>query len=198
MYTIKNNTHNEIIIKNSRFICYLYKIKDINDINNLLKKLKEEHKEANHHCYGYILDNMKKSSDDGEPGGTAGIPILQVLEKNNLNNILAIVIRYFGGIKLGAGGLVRAYTKSITNTLSNDNIVELLKGYNIDIEFNYNQIKEIDYLLKDIHINNKTFDNTIKYNIDIPISFLETIELNKINYQILKEINIETNYLSNK
>ena len=198
MYTIKNNTHNEIIIKNSRFICYLYKIKDINDINNLFKKLKEEHKEANHHCYGYILDNMKKSSDDGEPGGTAGIPILQVLEKNNLNNILAVVIRYFGGIKLGAGGLVRAYTKSITSTLSNDNITELLKGYNLDIEFNYNQIKEIDYLLKDIHINNKTFDNIIKYNIDIPISFLETIKLNKINYQILKEINIETNYLSNK
>ena len=153
MHTIKNNTHNEIIIKNSRFICYLYKIKNINDINTILNELKD----ATHHCYAYIIDNIKKSSDDGEPGGTAGIPILKVLENNNLNNILAVVIRYFGGIKLGAGGLVRAYTKSVTNTLEQDNIVSLEEGYNIDIEFNYNQIKEIDYLLKDITINNKIF-----------------------------------------
>ena len=198
MYTIKNNIHNEIIIKNSRFICYLYKTKNINDINNLLNNIKEIEKDATHYCYAYILDNIKKSSDDGEPSGTAGIPILKVLENNNLNNILAIVVRYFGGIKLGANGLIRAYTKSITNTLSNDNIVELTPGYNLDIEFNYNQVKEIDYLLKEIHINNKKFDNTIQYNIDIPISFLETIKASKINYQILKDINIESNYTSNK
>ena len=191
MQTIKNNTHNEIIIKNTRFICYLYKIKDINDINNYLNNIKLIEKDATHYCYAYILNDIKKSSDDGEPSGTAGFPILKVLENNNLNNILAIVIRYFGGIKLGAGGLVRAYTKSVTNTLSKDNIINLTKGYNIDIEFNYNQIKEIDYLLKDININNKIFDNTIKYNIDIPTNFIDTIKLNNINYQINKEILIE-------
>ena len=191
MHTIKNNTHNEIIIKNSRFICYLYKIKNINDINTILNELKNEHKDATHHCYAYIIDNIKKSSDDGEPGGTAGIPILKVLENNNLNNILAVVIRYFGGIKLGAGGLVRAYTKSVTNTISNDNIVNLIKGYNIEIEFNYNQVKEIDYLLKDININNKIFDTNIKYNIDIPNNFLEIIKSNNIKYTIIKEIYLE-------
>jgi len=197
MYTIKNNTNNEIIIKNSKFICFLYKIKDISDINQILNKLKEEHKDATHHCYAYILDNIKKSSDDGEPGGTAGIPILKVLETNNLTNILTVVIRYFGGIKLGAGGLVRAYTKSVTNTLSKDNIVSLIKGYNLDIEFNYNQIKEIDYLLKDITINNKEFNNTIKYNIDIEESFLKKIKSNNINYSNIKDIYLES-YLSNK
>ena len=191
MQTIKNNTKNEIIIKNSRFICYLYKIKDINEIHNILDNIKLENKDATHYCYAYILDNIKKSSDDGEPSGTAGIPILKVLENNNLNNILAIVIRYFGGIKLGAGGLVRAYTKSVTNTLSKDNIIKLIEGYNINIEFNYNQIKEIDYLLKDITINSKEFNDTIKYNIDIPISFLETLKINNINYQIIKKIYIE-------
>lgn len=191
MKTIKNNTNSEIIIKNSRFICCLYKIKDINEINIILNRLKNEHKDATHHCYAYILDNIKKSSDDGEPGGTAGIPILKVLENNDLSNILAVIIRYFGGIKLGAGGLVRAYTKSVTNTLSNDNIVSLIPGYNIDIEFNYNQAKAIDYLLKDITINHKIFDTNIKYNIDIPSTFLETIKSNNINYQIIKEINIE-------
>ena len=193
MQTIKNNIHNEIIIKNSRFICYLYKINDLTEINPIINKLKETEKDANHYCYAYILNNYKKSSDDGEPGGTAGIPILKVLENNNLTNILAVVIRYFGGIKLGAGGLVRAYTKSITNTLSQDNIINLIEGYNINITFNYNQIKEIDYLLKDITINNKIFDNTIKYKINIPKEFLETIKLNNLNYEIIKDIYIEKN-----
>lgn len=191
MQTIKNNTQNETIIKNSKFICYLYKIKDINDINNILNNIKEEHIDATHHCYAYILDNIKKSSDDGEPSGTAGTPILKVLENNNLNNILAIVVRYFGGIKLGAGGLVRAYTKSVTNTLSKENITELIKGYNLNIEFNYNQVKDLDYLLKDININKKEFNTTIKYNIDIPTNFLEIIKINNINYEIIKEIYIE-------
>ena len=191
MYTIKNNTHNEIIIKNSKFITYLYKINNIDDITTYLNQIKEINKDATHYCYAFILDNIKKADDNGEPSGTAGIPILKVLENNNLNNILAIVVRYFGGIKLGANGLIRAYTKSTTNVLSKDNIIELTKGYNINIEFNYNQIKEIDYLLKDININNKEFNTTIKYNIDIPTPFLETIKINNITYQILKEINIE-------
>ena len=191
MQTIKNNTQNEIIIKNSKFICYQYKVKDLDEIYNILINIKEEHKDATHHCYAYILDNIKKSSDDGEPGGTAGITILKVLENNNLNYILTIVVRYFGGIKLGAGGLVRAYTKSVTSTLTEDNIVELLQGYNINIEFNYNQVKEIDYLLKNITINKKEFNTNIKYNINIPIDFLEIIKNNHINYKIIKEIYIE-------
>ena len=198
MKNIKQNTHNEIIIKNSKFICYLYKIKDITEIENYLTNIKNIEKDATHYCYAYILNDLKKSSDDGEPSGTAGFPILKVLENNNLNNILAIVVRYFGGIKLGAGGLVRAYTKSTTNTISKNNIVNLIPGYNITIEFNYNQIKEIDYLLKDITINKKEFNNTIIYNIDIPTTFLETIKLNKITYNINKEILNENNYLSNK
>ena len=197
MKTIKNNIQNEIIIKNSKFICYLYKIKDINEINSILNNIKKEHINATHHCYAYIINNTQKSSDDGEPTGTAGIPILKVLEKNNLSNILVIVVRYFGGIKLGAGGLVRAYTKSVTNTLSEDNIISLTKGYNLDIEFNYDQVKEIDYLLKNITINNKEYNTTIKYNIDIPIEFLEIIKLNNINYTIIKDIYIES-YLENK
>ena len=191
MQTIKENTNSELIIKNSRFLCYLYKIKNINEINTFLNNIKKENKDATHYCYAYIINDIKKSSDDGEPGGTAGIPILKVLENNNLNYILAIVVRYFGGIKLGAGGLVRAYTKSVTNTISNDNLVNLVKGYNIDIEFNYNQTKEIDYLLKDTKINNKTFDNTIKYNVNIPSNFLEIIKLNNIKYTIQKEIDLE-------
>jgi uncharacterized YigZ family protein len=198
MQTIKNNTNNEIIIKNSKFICYLYKINDTNDVKQYLNNLKQEHKDATHQCYAYILDKQKKSDDDGEPGGTAGIPILKVLENNNLNNILAVVIRYFGGIKLGAGGLVRAYTKSVTNTLTKENIISLQPGYNLDIEFNYDQTKEIDYLLKNINIQKKEFNNSIKYNIDIPTEFLETIKIHNIKYAIIKNIYIEKTHLSSK
>lgn len=191
MYTIKYNTNSEIIIKNSKFICYLYKIKNINEITLILNNIKQEYKDATHYCYAYILNDIKKVDDDKEPSGTAGIPILKVLENNNLNNILAIVVRYFGGIKLGAGGLVRAYTKSVTNTLSITPIITLVKGYNIDITFNYNQTKEIDYLLKNYSIKNKEYNTSIKYNLDIPKDFLEIIKLNNIEYKIISEYYIE-------
>ena len=140
MQTIKNNVNNEIIIKNSKFICYLYKIKSIEDINKILSNLKEEYKDATHHCYAYILDNLKKSSDDGEPGGTAGIPILKVLENNNLTNILAVVIRYFGGIKLGAGGLVRAYSNTVSETIRGLEIIENIEYKTLNIEFSYKKV----------------------------------------------------------
>ena len=116
---------------------------------------------------------------------------MKVLEQNDLTNILVIVIRYFGGIKLGANGLVRAYTKSLTTALDQNTIVTLLQGFNIDITFNYNRIKEIDYLLKDIKINTKDFDLQIKYNLDIKESFLETIKNNNITYHINNHILIE-------
>ena len=110
MYTIKKDINHELIIKKSRFICYLYKVNNLDDINNYLKDIKEEHKTAKHHCYAYILDNNKKATDDKEPSGTAGIPMLNLLEQKELNHVLAIVVRYFGGIKLGTGGLFRAYS----------------------------------------------------------------------------------------
>lgn len=191
MYTINNNSKYELIIKNSKFITLLYKINDISLIDNLLHNIKSEYPDATHYCYAYIIDNYKKSSDDGEPSGTAGIPILKVLENNDLTNTLAIVIRYFGGIKLGANGLIRAYTKSIANALKENTLKELTKGININITFPYNQIKEIDYLLKDIQINNKNFDNLITYNLDIEESFLNTIINNHIEYKIIKYIQIE-------
>ena len=139
MYTIKDNSKYELIIKNSKFITLIYKINDQKDISIYLNKVKEEYKDATHYCYAYILNNIKKSSDDGEPSGTAGIPILKVLEMSNLTNILVIVVRYFGGIKLGANGLIRAYTKSAANAIKENNIIELTEGINLDITFPYNK-----------------------------------------------------------
>lgn len=191
MYTISNNSKYELIIKNSKFITLLYKINNEDIVKKILNNVKEIYPDATHYCYAYIIDNQKKSSDDGEPSKTAGLPILKVLENNQLNHILAIVVRYFGGIKLGANGLIRAYSKCTSNALKENAIKELIQGYNINITFHYQDIKKVDYLLKDIKINSKTFDNSIIYNLDIPITFLNTIINNNIPYQIIKDIYIE-------
>lgn len=108
---------NEIIIKKSKFITKLYNIEDVNEISPIIEELKKEYKKATHICFAYIVNGQEKAVDDGEPSGTAGRPILNVLQKRKENNKLIVVIRYFGGVKLGAGGLVRAYTKSASEIL---------------------------------------------------------------------------------
>ena len=191
MYTINKDTINEIIIKNSRFICVLYKVNSIEEINNYLDNIRNIYKDATHYCSAYICDNYKKSSDDGEPGGTAGIPMLQVLEKNNLNYILCIVIRYFGGIKLGASGLVRAYTKSVTEALKVSELVQLISGYDINIEFSYDKLKQIDYLLKEEKIISKSFEDLVVYNVHIHKDILNVLnQINGINIKVNAEIYI--------
>lgn len=191
MYTIEKKYTYELIIKNSKFITLLYKINDIKDVEKYINETKNNYPDATHYCYAYIIDNLKKSSDDGEPSGTAGIPILKVLESNNMSNILVIIVRYFGGIKLGANGLIRAYTKCTANAIKEVNLLTLIDGINIDITFDYSRVKEIDYLLKDITINNKIFDKEITYNVNIEKSFLEKIKNNNIEFNIIKSIKIE-------
>lgn len=183
-----------IIINKSKFICELIYINNENEIIKRLNTIKNKYKDATHYCYAYICDNVKRFNDDGEPGGTAGMPILNVLENNNLNHVLCVVIRYFGGIKLGAGGLVRAYTKAVTTCLENTTILELKKGKIIKIEFLYDKIKNIDSIIKE-NILSKSFDNNIIYEFAIANENLKTtLEiLNKlvINIEILNDIYIK-------
>ena len=188
MKTIKENIENQIEIKNSKFITILIKISN-NNISSYLEQAKEKYPKATHYCYAYIYNDDKKSSDDGEPGGTAGMPMLNVLEKEELNNILAITIRYFGGIKLGAGGLVRAYTKSITETLKQTEYIELIEGYKIEIKFPYTEEKQINYILKNQEILTQTYQEQIIYQALIP----KELEKKLINYQyqISEKIYIE-------
>lgn len=176
MRTIKNHISNTLVIKNSKFICCLYKVYKLDDVNKYLFDIRNKYKDASHYCYAYIINNYKKFSDDNEPGGTAGNPILQVLEKNNLNYILCIVVRYFGGIKLGAGGLVRAYSKSVSNCIDKSIVISLVKGKNIDIIFDYDKIKAVDYILKDSFIINKEFSDDITYNVNIEDNLLSKLD----------------------
>ena len=131
MLSIKNNNKYEYIIKNSKFISLLFKVTIKEEVKDYLNKVKEEYPNATHYCYAYIIDNDTKFSDDGEPSKTAGLPIFTQLEGNNLNYALIIVVRYFGGIKLGTGLLTRTYSKVAKEVITKDNILEnhiIVKG----------------------------------------------------------------------
>ena len=187
MRTIKYDLENTIIIKNSKFITYIYKINSDN-INNYLEEIKKMHPKATHYTYAYIYNDIKRCSDDNEPSNTAGSPMLNVLEKENLFNILVITVRYFGGIKLGAGGLIRAYTKSVTETLKQAEFTNLIEGYRIRLEFDYSLEKQINYIVGENNIIEKSYDDKITYIVNISKD-----NINKLNieYEILDKILIE-------
>ena len=187
MYSIGKNKEFITEIQKSKFICRLVKLISFEQIEEELKKMKNDWSGATHYCYAYLFENKKKCSDDGEPGGTAGMPILNVLENNNLNNILCIVVRYFGGIKLGAGGLVRAYTQSVTNVLEITDLIEIKKGKKVEIIFPYNQDKRINYILNSFNILEKYFDENIKYVFYISNDELNILTDNNISYNILED-----------
>lgn len=191
MLSIKNNVKNEINIKRSKFICHLYKINSTEEAKEIIDNINLEYKDATHNCYAYICGVNKKYSDDGEPSGTAGAPMLNILEVQELDNILAIVTRYFGGIKLGANGLVHAYLDSVKLALEQSEIISLINGIEIEITFNYDNTKQIDYLLKDEIIISKEYNNEIKYIIhskdDIKDKLGNLITSYKFNKNVLIE-----------
>lgn len=186
--SIITNNEKEYIINKSKFITKLYKVTTEKQIVDILDNIKKEYKDSTHICYAYIIDNIKRFNDDGEPGGTAGMPILNVLENNELNYVFAVVIRYFGGIKLGAGGLVRAYSNSVSETLKN-NIKDLEQNIRIEILFDYSNSKKIDFLLKDIS-KDKYFGNNVRYEFYIPFQTYNTMK-NELNNLCIKVIEKE-------
>ena len=191
MKTIKYNITHEYIIQKSKFISMLYQVNNEEEVINILNRLKLEYKDATHICYAYIINNIKRFQDDGEPSGTAGMPILNVLENQKLNLILAVVIRYFGGIKLGAGGLVRAYTTSVVEALENQDLGEIVSGYKVTITFQYNNSKLIDNTLKNYAIINKEFDSEITYIVNIPkTEYIKIENIIKNNVHSIKKEDI--------
>lgn len=182
MLSISDNVVNEISIKKSRFITFLYRVDSITEINDYLSFLNQKYSDATHVCYAYILDNVKRFSDNGEPGGTAGMPILGVLENKNLNHVLCVVVRYFGGIKLGANGLVRAYSSSCSEAIMCSNIVNLSLGKLCIISFCYDNTKVIDNLLKNCFIIDKSYDSLVSYTFKISLDDLDYISDELLKY----------------
>lgn len=163
MFGITEKVTCEIEIKKSRFITCLIPVTDSSDVKKKIEQIKKEYPGATHYCYAYILLHDKRCSDDGEPSKTAGQPILNVLEKHHLYYILAIVIRYFGGIKLGAGGLVRAYSNATIHGVNQANIVPLILKQHIQITFPYDLEQTILKQYPNFEITNKTYLEQITY-----------------------------------
>lgn len=189
VYSIKDNFVNKIEVKKSIFITYLYKVYNVEDCNKIIKSIKEKHYDATHCCYGYMINNEQKASDDGEPSKTAGTPIIEILKKNSFNYILCIVVRYFGGIKLGAGGLIRTYSLAAKEAINLCQKIYIIEGYRVSIKIDYSQIEKLEYLIKDYKIINKTFDINPNYIVDIDKEFID--RLNNYNYEIISNIEIE-------
>ena len=168
--TILANSSSELDVKKSKFIANVIKITDEQDAKEKLNQIRKEYSDARHNCYAYIVyDNetktkIEKSSDDREPSGTAGIPMLTLLQKNNLVNVLIVVTRYFGGILLGTGGLVRAYTDSSKQALEVAKIIELQYGEIIEYCIEYDEFEYFKYICEknNIEIINTEYSNNIK------------------------------------
>ena len=194
MKTIDKFYQNQIDIKKSQFICRLYPVQTEKEAKEIIAKISEEFKDATHNCSAYYVSDGEGYDDDGEPGGTAGRPMLNVLKKNELQNSVAIVTRYFGGIKLGAGGLVRAYSKSVLETLAIAEIVEMEKYELFSFTFDYQHIKLVDSDLRSqkIDIIDKIYDANVTY-----IVATENKErLDNLKEKLAKEVKID--YLGNK
>ena len=168
--TILANSSSELDVKKSKFIANIIKITDEQDAKEKLNQIRKEYSDARHNCYAYIVyDNetktkIEKSSDDREPSGTAGIPMLTLLQKNNLVNVLIVVTRYFGGILLGTGGLVRAYTDSSKQALEAAKIIELQYGEILEYYIEYDEFEYFKYICEknNIEIVKTEYSNNIK------------------------------------
>ncbi|WP_393966130.1 YigZ family protein [Exiguobacterium sp. S22-S28] len=160
-YTVKENGFHEIIIQKSRFITYLARATSEQETQSFIADLKKKHHDANHNCSAYVIgerNEIQKANDDGEPSGTAGVPMLEVLKKRNLRNTVVVVTRYFGGIKLGGGGLIRAYGSSVSEALNAVGIVERVAHDLVEITVDYtwlgkleNELRATPHIIDQIH-----------------------------------------------
>ena len=168
--TIKEDSYDEFVEKKSTFITHLVRVTSEEEAREFIQKMKKKHYDATHVCSCYVVgDNneITRANDDGEPSGTAGAPMLDVLVKNEIKNVCATVIRYFGGTKLGTGGLVRAYGGGVINALKNATLVELKDALEIRLELDYSLNGKIEYEIEKTNfiVNNLEYTDKIIYTI---------------------------------
>ena len=198
MITIKGPIQSEIVEKKSKFIANIYYVESVDEAEDKIKEAKKKYHDARHNCSCYrVLGEGKiveKSSDDGEPSGTAGGPMLNILQKKELVNIVVIVTRYFGGILLGTGGLVRAYSDVTQKAIEEVEKISVILGKEYEVKLNYSELEKLKYYAKlnDINIINTKFENEIICYLQIPnekiSSFIDNIEKKNLNILEYKEI----------
>lgn len=140
-------SNHTIVIEKSRFITYLKPVENEQEFKDYLKEIRKKHYDATHIVSALIINDLKRCSDDGEPAGTAGMPTMSSLEKRKMNNICALTVRYFGGIKLGTGGLVRAYSQAVSEALDHTELFSEISLPEYEIIVSYETANKIDYLL---------------------------------------------------
>ncbi|XMB67550.1 YigZ family protein [Mycoplasmatota bacterium zrk1] len=201
MKTIKAPITNTIIIEKSKFICSIKRVKSEQEATEFIGKIKKEHWSANHNCSAFIIgkhSEIMRSSDNGEPSGTAGAPMLDSLKKNNLSDIVAVVTRYFGGIKLGAGGLIRAYSKSVSEAIKQATIIESVLMNEVLIKVSYPVANIIDNKTSNYLCFKKDYSQEVCFTFYVKPSeqdkFIHLItELTNAHFtsQILRQINYD-------
>ena len=201
--TIQGNESFELVEKKSKFIANTYFVQNKEQAEEIIKECKKKFHDARHNCYAYRILNdqgiIEKSSDDGEPSGTAGAPMLNILVKNNLVNVLVIVTRYFGGILLGTGGLVKAYSDSTQNALAKSSFAKIIRGIELKVEIEYSELEKVKYYFKkkDAIIKNVQYLENVICNIEMKKEDLEDFlkendekSLKIVDFTVLQEINI--------
>lgn len=179
--TIKQTGTAELEIKKSRFLCSIAQVTDETEARQFIANVAQQNPKANHNCYAYMIgddNHIQRESDDGEPSGTAGVPILNVLQQENLHNLVAVVTRYFGGIKLGAGGLIRAYSNSASNGIREIGIVERVIQTELQLVTDYSSYEKLAYYLKknDLNSDPPEFSVIVKLSIYVDKDSIETIK----------------------
>lgn len=172
--TIKEDGVHEIEIKKSRFICHLKRVESEEEATEFIDEIKKEHWKATHNCSAYTLglnDEIQRAHDDGEPSGTAGVPMLEIFLKRDLKNVAAVVTRYFGGTKLGAGGLIRAYGGAVNQAVNAIGVVERQVQLLIDVTVSYSQSGSVEHALREANyrVQDTSYTENVTYHCVIPI-----------------------------
>ena len=204
--TIDKNVEAEIVEKKSRFIANVFYVESVQEAEELIKKVKKQHNEARHNCFAFSVFTREgivdRFSDDGEPSGTAGSPMLNIITSKKITNVLVVVTRYFGGILLGTGGLVRAYTGAFQEALEKVNIIEKELGVMAKFVVTYSDLEKLKYYLKqnDIDIINNDFNENVEVYVDITENKLEELNnrLNDLNFDIISQEVLQEKYIDKK
>lgn len=176
--TILEETASELVIQKSRFITYLIPVRDEHQASLVLERIRKQHWDATHHVPAWILDNGgQKFSDDGEPGGTAGLPVLEALRHGTMINCMAVVVRYFGGVKLGTGGLVRAYGQAAREALDKANLYEVREYCHLQLNLEYTQLGRVQAYLSQADVTGITtaFADSVVMSCFVPVERSEAL-----------------------
>lgn len=210
-FTVLNEETTEIVEKKSKFIANIYHVESSQEAEEKIKSIKKKYYDAKHHCIAYrVMENgilVERSSDDGEPSGTAGAPMLNILQKGNLCNVLIVVTRYFGGILLGTGGLVRAYSEATQNVIEKSVMMKKTLGVEIQLRLDYSNLETFKYYCKnnDIKIINIEYLDDIILKIEMEKKrkniFIEDADTKKLKIkkiQVIEEKYINKTVEKNK